>query len=74
MDAWDYLMMGTILLFIGSILVSGALAWAWRRFHPVFRQIHRDWRAFRAYRRVERKRAEYVLWKQDMGRIARRGQ
>lgn len=73
MDAWDYLMMGSILLFIGSILISGALSWAWKRFRPIWREIFLDWKEFRTSRRVARKREEYILWKEGTRRLVSRG-
>ena len=69
MDVWDYFMMGSILLFIGSVFLSGALGWAWKRFRPFLREVRLDWRAFRTSRRVERKRAEYTLWKTGTGQL-----
>lgn len=73
MDVWDYLMMESILLFIGSILVSGALSWAWKRFRPLWHETILDWREFRTSRRVARKRAEYILQKEGTGRVVSRG-
>lgn len=73
MDVWDYLMMESILLFIGSILISGALGWAWKRFRPIWREMLWDWREFRASRRVARKRAEYILWKEGTRQLVGRG-
>ena len=69
MDVWDYFMMGSILLFIGSVCLSGVLGWAWKRFRPSLREVRLDWREFRASRRMARKRAEYTLWKTEAGQF-----
>ena len=74
MDMWDYMMLNVILTFIGGVLLSGGLVWAFRRLHPVAREIRQDWRAFRAARRRARKRAAYAVWKQSRAlALSRRG-
>lgn len=64
MDAADFMVLGAILLFIGGILLAGLIGWSWERLRPRFQEIASDWHAFRTYRRMERKRAEYLQWKQ----------
>ncbi len=72
MDMWDFMMMKTIFLFIGSIFLSGGIAWAWKRIRPVVAELFCDWRAIRIHRRIARKKAEYVIWKEESRRFAHR--